>query len=142
MIATIINKAIVQGIPLLFGSTGEIITEKSGNLNLGIPGIMYMGGSAGVIGAYIYEQSTATPSPFWCIVIPLLSAEAQHKCGGFDHAGKFESSLMYALYPDHVDLEGTKQNTEWFALNSAETSMELGQHMVQCALEALDKMIA
>ena len=28
MIATIINKAIVQGIPLLFGSTGEIITEK------------------------------------------------------------------------------------------------------------------
>ena len=32
MIATIINKAIVQGIPLLFGSTGEIITEKSGNL--------------------------------------------------------------------------------------------------------------
>lgn len=74
MIATIINKAIVQGIPLLFGSTGEIITEKSGNLNLGIPGIMYMGGSAGVIGAYLYEQSTATPSPFWCIVIPLLSA--------------------------------------------------------------------
>ena len=58
MIATIINKAIVQGIPLLFGSTGEIITEKSGNLNLGIPGIMYMGGSAGVIGAYLYEHSS------------------------------------------------------------------------------------
>lgn len=32
--------------------------------------------------------------------VPLLSKEAQHKCGGFDHAGKFESSLMYALYPD------------------------------------------
>ena len=68
MIATIINKAIVQGIPLLFGSTGEIITEKSGNLNLGIPGIMYMGGSAGVIGAYIYEQSVKTPNPFLCII--------------------------------------------------------------------------
>lgn len=74
MIATIINKAIVQGIPLLFGSTGEIITEKSGNLNLGIPGIMYMGGSCGVIGAYLYEQSTSTPHPFWCILIPLLAA--------------------------------------------------------------------
>ena len=72
MIATIINKAITQGIPLLFGSTGEIITEKSGNLNLGIPGIMYVGGSAGVISAYIYEKSVATPSPVWCIVIPLL----------------------------------------------------------------------
>ena len=39
-IMTFINAAIIQGIPLLFGSTGEIITEKSGNLNLGIPGIM------------------------------------------------------------------------------------------------------
>ena len=33
-------RAVMQGIPLLFGSTGEILTEKSGNLNLGIPGIM------------------------------------------------------------------------------------------------------
>lgn len=74
MIATILNKAIAQGIPLLFGSTGEIITEKSGNLNLGIPGIMYMGGSCGVIGAYLYELSVETPHPFWCILIPLLSS--------------------------------------------------------------------
>ena len=74
MFATIINKAIVQGIPLLYGSTGEIITEKSGNLNLGIPGIMYMGGSAGVIAAYLYERAVETPHPFWCIVIPLLAS--------------------------------------------------------------------
>ena len=74
MIATIINKAIVQGIPLLFGSTGEILTEKSGNLNLGIPGIMYMGGSAGVIAAYIYENSVEVPTPFWCISLPLLAS--------------------------------------------------------------------
>lgn len=74
MIATIINKAIVQGIPLLFGSTGEIITEKSGNLNLGIPGIMYMGGSCGVIGAYLYEHSVETPQAFWCIAIPLIAS--------------------------------------------------------------------
>ncbi len=74
MIATVINKAIAQGIPLLFGSTGEIITEKSGNLNLGIPGIMYMGGSCGVIGAYLYERAVETPQAFWCIVIPLLAS--------------------------------------------------------------------
>ena len=42
-----IPRAIVQGIPLLFGSTGETLTEKSGNLNLGIPGIMYVGGICG-----------------------------------------------------------------------------------------------
>ncbi len=78
MFATIINSAIVQGIPLLYGSTGEIITEKSGNLNLGIPGIMYMGGSAGVIGAYIYELSCAkagvSPNAFLGILIPLLAS--------------------------------------------------------------------
>ena len=37
---TFIPRAVMQGVPLLFGSTGETITEKSGNLNLGIPGIM------------------------------------------------------------------------------------------------------
>lgn len=34
-----------------------------------------------------------------------------------------------------------KDNTEWFAANAVETSMELGQHMVQCALESLEKII-
>ena len=49
IIATFVKQAIIQGIPLLYGSTGEIITEKSGNLNLGIPGIMYIGGIAGAM---------------------------------------------------------------------------------------------
>ena len=44
-----IPRAIVQGIPLLYGSTGEIVTEKSGNLNLGIPGVMYVGAICGGI---------------------------------------------------------------------------------------------
>ena len=74
MIATFIHRAVVQGIPLLFGSTGEIITEKSGNLNLGIPGIMYVGGIGGVIGAFMYEQSASELNPFLAIMIPLLSS--------------------------------------------------------------------
>ncbi len=37
---TFLQRAVCQGIPLLYGATGEILTEKSGNLNLGIPGIM------------------------------------------------------------------------------------------------------
>lgn len=68
-----INAAIIQGIPLLFGSTGEIITEKSGNLNLGIPGIMYVGGISGIIGGYLYEHSVETPNAALCILIPFLS---------------------------------------------------------------------
>ncbi len=72
MIATIIQRAVMQGTPLLFGSTGEILTEKSGHLNLGIPGIMYVGAISGVAGAFIYEQSVNTLNPFLAIFIPLL----------------------------------------------------------------------
>ncbi|MCR4924773.1 MAG: ABC transporter permease [Clostridiales bacterium] len=75
MIIAFIQRAIIQGIPLLFGSTGEIITEKSGNLNLGIPGIMYVGGISGVIGAFLYEQSAnGNINPFLAVIIPLLSS--------------------------------------------------------------------
>ncbi len=73
-IASFIKAAIIQGIPLLFGATGEIITEKSGNLNLGIPGIMYMGGISGIIGGYLYERLTDAPIAALCILIPLLSS--------------------------------------------------------------------
>jgi ABC-type uncharacterized transport system permease subunit len=35
---------------------GEILTEKSGNLNLGVPGIMYLGGIAGLVSTFYYEN--------------------------------------------------------------------------------------
>ncbi len=74
MIVAFIQRAIVQGIPLLFGSTGEIITEKSGNLNLGTAGVMYVGGISGVIGAFLYENSVETVNPVLAVLIPLLSS--------------------------------------------------------------------
>ncbi len=39
-VAQFIALAVAQGTPILFGSGGEILTEKSGNLSLGIPGSM------------------------------------------------------------------------------------------------------
>ncbi|MGX8692850.1 MAG: ABC transporter permease [Clostridia bacterium] len=72
-------RAIVQGVPLLFGSTGETLTEKSGNLNLGIPGIMYVGGISGVIGAFFYEQATVSAGtfrPLPGVLIPLVCSMA------------------------------------------------------------------
>ena len=68
---TFIPRAVMQSIPLLFGSTGETLTEKSGNLNLGIPGIMYVGGICGVIGAFFYEQS-GHMNGFLAVLIPLV----------------------------------------------------------------------
>ena len=73
--ASFLPRAVMQGIPLLFGSTGEILTEKSGNLNLGIPGVMYVGGICGVIGAFFYEKAGAT-SALLTVLIPLLCSLA------------------------------------------------------------------
>ena len=72
-VISFIPRAVVQGIPLLLGSTGETLTEKSGNLNLGIPGIMYVGAISGVIGSFFYEQSAgAAFRPLPGILIPLV----------------------------------------------------------------------
>ena len=74
-IISFLPRAIAQGVPLLYGSTGEIITQKSGNMNLGIPGVMYVGGICGVIGAFLYEQSLPSPealNPLLAVLIPTL----------------------------------------------------------------------
>ncbi len=69
-----IPRAVMQGMPLLFGCTGETISEKAGSLNLGIPGVMYVGGICGVIGSFLYEQACEGPlNPFLAIAIPMLS---------------------------------------------------------------------
>lgn len=72
-IIAFIQGAIRQGIPLLLGSTGEIITEKGGHLNLGIPGIMYVGGISGVIGAFFYEQAAGDKMiPIVAVLLPFV----------------------------------------------------------------------
>ena len=74
-IVAFIPRAVGQGIPLLYGSTGETLTQKSGNLNLGIPGVMYVGAISGVIGAFFYENSVPAGESlngFLAISIPLL----------------------------------------------------------------------
>ena len=63
---TLFIAAVLAGTPLLLGALGEILTEKSGNMNLGVEGMMFMGAISGLVGAYYYEQGVAakggTPS--------------------------------------------------------------------------------
>ena len=63
----IIN-VIVYGIPLLYATVGEIITEKSGSLNLGVEGIMAVGA---IIGYYIGSKAD---SLFVAMLFAFLSA--------------------------------------------------------------------
>ena len=92
--------------------------------------------------ASYYEDMGSEDDPFSYIkVIPLIGADAQIKCGGFDHAGKWETSLMMGTYPELVDLSRCERNTEWFAESAKEASEETGKHMVNCTLEWLRKTI-
>jgi simple sugar transport system permease protein len=51
-LTSFVYAAILAGVPLLFGTLGEILTERSGNLNLGVQGMMYMGAVIGFVAAY------------------------------------------------------------------------------------------
>lgn len=82
LLLTFLQNAISQGISILFGASGEIVTEKSGNLNLGIPGIMYMGGIAGLMAAFFYEKSTNQPNAFIGLIISLLVSLLASAFGG------------------------------------------------------------
>lgn len=82
LLLTFLVAAIGQAVPLLFGATGEIITEKSGNLNLGIPGIMYMGGISGLMGAFLYENNVSDPSKVIGVLIAILCCLIASGLGG------------------------------------------------------------
>lgn len=59
-ISNFLYAAILAGVPLLFGTLGEILTEKAGNINLGVEGMMYMGAVFGFMGAYYLDSAIAT----------------------------------------------------------------------------------
>ena len=58
-ISNFLYAAILAGVPLLFGTLGEILTEKAGNVNLGVEGMMYMGAVFGFMGAYYLDNAIA-----------------------------------------------------------------------------------
>lgn len=48
--------SIIASTPLLFGTIGEILSEKVGNMNLGVEGMMWLGAFAGFYAAYKTES--------------------------------------------------------------------------------------
>ena len=72
-IIALIRAAVLNGTPLLFGTSGEILTEKSGSLNLGVEGLMYMGGAFGLMGVFYYDRAAgAGANAFVAIMIAIL----------------------------------------------------------------------
>ncbi len=56
MFINFLYAAILSGTPLLFATVGEILSEKVGNLNLGVEGMMWMGAFSGFFVAYKTES--------------------------------------------------------------------------------------
>ena len=73
-IVNFIVASVLMGTTLMYGTLGEILTEKSGNLNLGVEGLIYMGGAAGLIAPYLYEQAAGEgASPIIGLVLAILA---------------------------------------------------------------------
>ncbi|MCF0120160.1 MAG: ABC transporter permease [Oscillospiraceae bacterium] len=73
----LIYNAVLNGTPLLYGTLGEVQTQKSGNLNLGVEGLMYMGGAVGLGAAFYYEKlAGASASGIVAVLLSIVFAFA------------------------------------------------------------------
>lgn len=72
---TFLVSAIRLGMTFLLGSTGETITEKSGHLNLGTPGVMCVGASCGCFAEYLYFSAVGVfnVNPVLAVLIPIIA---------------------------------------------------------------------
>jgi len=91
--------------------------------------------------ASYYENLGGGDDPFsWIKVIPTMSTEVQNETG-YDHAGKYECSILMSLYPDAVKLDRLGDVNHWFTKSAAEANKELGDVMVEKSLAYLEKKI-
>ncbi len=78
-----LNAAVLAATPLLFGTLGEILTEKSGNLNLGVEGMMMMGAACGFSGAWLFENLVgAGANPWLAVLFALIGGFLAGALGG------------------------------------------------------------
>ena len=80
------QSAVTFGTVILFGALGEILTEKSGNLNLGTPGIMYLGSISSLVVAFLYENTAADPVAWVGVVLSLIAGLLASALGGLIYA--------------------------------------------------------
>ena len=82
VVIQLLQSAVCFGTVIMFGAIGEILTEKSGNLNLGVPGIMYLGGIAGLAASFFYEFNNPDPNKLVCLLVSFLAAFGAAALGG------------------------------------------------------------
>ncbi len=78
----LLQSAVIFGTVILFGAVGEIVSEKGGSLNLGVPGIMFLGGIAGLTSVFFYEMYAPNPVGIVCLLIALCASFVFSAIGG------------------------------------------------------------
>ena len=88
-----------------------------------------------------YAELEGADNPFgWIKVIPTMSTAVQNATG-YDHAGEFESSLLWALQSEAVDLSRIGDRPHWFTESAKKANLALGREMAKQSLAYLEQAI-
>ncbi|HEY3343878.1 MAG TPA: ABC transporter permease [Anaerolineaceae bacterium] len=93
---SMLTTGVILGIPVLIAVLGEIITESSGTINLGLEGIMAMGAATGFMTTFFLQQPggpLASASPWLGLLVGALAGMLMGALMGF---------LTITLHADQV----------------------------------------
>jgi len=87
-----------------------------------------------------YERHAIDDNPFnWVRAHALMDKPIMDACG-FDHAGRFETSLLMALDPGGVDMSRLSTD-KWYLESAKDASHEHGERAVNLILERMRKKL-
>lgn len=77
-----IVSAITFGTIIMYGCLGETLNQKAGELNLGTPGIMMLGGIGSILFSYYYESSASNPNAIVAVLCAFMGCALLSLFGG------------------------------------------------------------
>jgi creatinine amidohydrolase len=87
-----------------------------------------------------YKQHAQGSDPFsWIQIHPFMDEEAQ-KQFPVDHAGKQETSLMMAFFPEGVDMKRHSQE-HWYAQSAKDANMDYANQAKKMILDGIKKVL-
>ena len=94
-----LTQSVRTGMTFLYGSTGETLTEKSGHLNLGLPGIMSAGAAFGCAVEYAYGNAVGklNVNPLIAVLLPILVSFIGGMLMGYEKTGDMAKAFRYGI---------------------------------------------
>ena len=87
-----------------------------------------------------YSNLSEKDSP-WNKIRVVRLPYTQNSHGHGDHAGVYECSMLEALYQGSIKLERLQEGGDWFAETASQMNLELGNEMVEIAVNDIIAMI-